>query len=391
MKNKQILKGNENNEHKKYKKSLLKYNTEYNKNKNNFYSFISKRNIIAKINEEKDEITKNKSNKNIISTNKNLGLKKNLTSLVGKMNTNLKIKNFDSIIKAGPYLHRRSINYNNNNRNKKNMSKQLFINDIIPNNNKLKLNQIKNSFIKSIDFNTSHISPHQRNKESNISLNSHSQKNKNKNYRKIINSNLNVKNFKKMKKNNTEIKNNFNTVNCRRNSCKSNENIKKVNSFKIKNNLSSSAHKQKKKYSSLVMRANLNNPLNHRNSTLISKINYDIFRKVNMFELDYDMENNISEINYAIGNFNSNDFALCNSNSSMEEIYNKLVTLCKEKELSLAKIESNKFICKKDGDNSIKIEINKRGKTNVLKLYYLNGKESVTKEIIKEIILRIGF
>ena len=139
------------------------------------------------------------------------------------------------------------------------------------------------------------------------------------------------------------------------------------------------------------MRSNLNNSMNQRNSALISKINYEVFRNVNMFELDYDLENNISEINYTIGNFNSNDFALCNSNSSLEEIYNKLVTLCKEKDLSLTKIESNKFICKKDGDNSIKIEINKRGKTNVLKLYYLNGKESITKEIIKEIILRIGF
>lgn len=374
---------------KNIKKSLLKYNTEYNKYKNHLNTLISKRNIILKINEEKDEITKNKSNKNIIDANKNLRMKKNLTNIIDKINTNLKIKNAYSIIKAGPYLHRRSINYNN--KNIKNMSKQLFINDIIPNNNKLNLHHIKNSFIKSIDFNTYHKSPNQKNKDSNISLNSHSQNNKSKNYRKIINSNLNAKNFKKTKKINTEINNNFNTVNCRRNSCKSNKNIKKVNSFKIKNNLSSSAGKQKKKYSSLVMRSNLNNSMNHRNSALLSKINYEIFRNVNMFELDYDLENNISEINYTIGNFNSNDFALCNSNSSLEEIYNKLVTLCKEKELSLAKIESNKFICKKDGDNSIKIEINKRGKTNVLKLYYLNGKESVTKEIIKEIILRIGF
>ena len=43
MKNKQNLKGNENNEQKKYKKSLLKYNTEYNKNKNHLNSFISKK------------------------------------------------------------------------------------------------------------------------------------------------------------------------------------------------------------------------------------------------------------------------------------------------------------------------------------------------------------
>ena len=153
--------------------------------------------------------------------------------------------------------------------------------------------------------------------------------------------------------------------------------------------LSSSTTKQKNNCS--LIKRNLNNSMNHRKSTIGSKIKNEIFKKVKIFELDNELENNISEINYTIGNLNSNDFALCNSNSSLEDIYNKLIILCKEKGLKLAKIESNKFICKKEGDNSIKIEINKRGKTNVLKLYYLNGKEAITKEIIKEIILRIGF
>ena len=151
----------------------------------------------------------------------------------------------------------------------------------------------------------------------------------------------------------------------------------------------SSSTKQKNNYS--LIKRNLNNSVNHRKSEIGSKIKNEIFKKVKIFELDNELENNISEINYTIGNLNSNDFALCNSNSSLEDIYNKLIILCKEKGLTLAKIGTNKFICKKEGDNSIKIEINKRGKTNVLKLYYLNGKEAITKEIIKEIILRIGF
>ena len=378
-----MLKVNENNDQKKYKKNLLKYYTDYNKNKNKniLPSFISKKNIISKLKEEKDEIMKNKSNINLMNNYQNLKMKKYLTSI----NDKIKSKNNTDLNKND--THRKSINYNSNKNNNKNMTKQLYINEIIPNNNKIFFNHIKHSFIRLNNFNTYQKSPHQKNKDSNISANSHSQKNKN--HRKMINTNFNEKNFKIIKKNNTEYNNsNYNTINCNRSSSKSNKNIKILNN--VKNNLSSSADKQKNN-SSLVTRSTLNNSMNHRNSALSNKIKYDIYKKINKFQLDYDLENNISEINYTIGNLNSNDFALCNSNSSLEEIYNKLMILCKEKDLTLAKIESNKFICKKNGDNSIKIEINKRGKTNVLKLYYLNGKESITKEIIREIILKIGF
>ena len=392
MKTKHILKRNENNEQKKNKKSLTKFNTEYNKNKTNLNlnSFVSKKNIKPKLKEEKnekEEITKNKSNVNIINNNKSLRMKKNLTNLNDKINHKIKINHIDTNKKNRPFVHRKSINYNNVNKNTKNITKQLYINDIIPNNNKICLNHIKNSFMRANNFNTYHTSPHKKGKYSNLTSNSHSQKNKN--YKNIMHPNLNEKNSKIMKKINTQL-NKYNNINCKRNSCKSNKNIKNLNNYKNNSNLSSSADKQKN-YSSLLMRANLNNSTNQGNLTLLNKINYEIYKKVNMLKLDYDLENNISEINYTIGNLNSNDFALCNSNSSLEEIYSKLLVLCKEKGLTLAKIESNKFICKKDGDNSIKIEINKRGKTNVLKLYYLNGKEAITKEIIKEIIMRIGF
>ena len=63
-----------NNDESKFKKSLLKYKTEYNKNKNCLTSLIQKN--IQKIKEEKDEISQNKSNKNIIHNHKNLKLKK---------------------------------------------------------------------------------------------------------------------------------------------------------------------------------------------------------------------------------------------------------------------------------------------------------------------------
>ena len=111
----------------------------------------------------------------------------------------------------------------------------------------------------------------------------------------------------------------------------------------------------------------------------------------NDYELELELENNINQINYTMGNLSSNDFALCNTNSNLETIYENLMKLCTEKGLTLTKIDVNKYICKKDGDNSIKIEINTKGRTNVLKLYYLNGKEAITKEIIRQIVLRIGF
>ena len=124
-----------------------------------------------------------------------------------------------------------------------------------------------------------------------------------------------------------------------------------------------------------------------------NKENYNkIKEKIrNDYELELELENNINEINYTMGNLSSNDFALCNTNSNLETIYEKLMKLCAEKGLTLTKIDTNKYICKKDGDNSIKIEINTKGRTNVLKLYYLNGKEAITKEIIRQIVLTIGF
>ena len=121
-----MLKVNENNDQKKYKKNLLKYNTDYNKNKNKniLPSFISKKNIISKLKEEKDEIMKNKSNINLMNNNQNLKMKKYLTSI----NDKIKSKNNTDLNKND--THRKSINYNSNKNNNKNMTKQLYINEI---------------------------------------------------------------------------------------------------------------------------------------------------------------------------------------------------------------------------------------------------------------------
>ena len=396
MKIKQVLKANDINDQKKFRKTLIKNNTEYTKNKNIVTSFIAKKNMIPKL-KEKEEFTKNKSNKNImVNAHQNIRMKKYLTSVTDKLNTNINLNNNKTNMNSsrnGSDLNRKSVNYiSNKNNNNKNTTKQLYINEIIPN-NKIFVTHVKKSFLRVNNFNTYQKSPKQKsknkNKECNLSINSHSQKNKN--HKTIINANCGEKNLKFLRKNNTEINNNYNTINNNRSSSKSNKNLINLNNYKNKNNISSSADKQKN-HSSFVTRKSLNNSTYYRHTALQNKmVNNDIYKKVSTLELDYDLENNISEINYTISNLNSNDFALCNSNSSLKDIYEKLIILCKEKQLTLAKIENNKFICKKDGDNSIKIEINKRGKTNVLKLYYLNGKEAITKEIIKDIILRIGF
>ena len=85
------------------------------------------------------------------------------------------------------------------------------------------------------------------------------------------------------------------------------------------------------------------------------------------------------------------DFALCTTNSSLEEINDKLTLLCIDHVLTLTKIDDMKYICKKDSNNSINIEVSVMGKSNALKLYHLNGDEIITKEIIKNIILTLAF
>ena len=87
----------------------------------------------------------------------------------------------------------------------------------------------------------------------------------------------------------------------------------------------------------------------------------------------------------------SNDFAVCNTNSSLEEISNKLNELSKKLNFNLTKIDITNYVCIKNKNNTIKIEISSKGNINMLKIYYLEGKESVTKEMIKSIIFSIGF
>ena len=111
--------------------------------------------------------------------------------------------------------------------------------------------------------------------------------------------------------------------------------------------------------------------------------------KTQQVEINFNLENDLDMKNKMISN--KRDFALCTTNSSLEQINDKLTLLCIDNGLTLTKIDNLKYICKKNSDNSINIEVSTVGKNNVLKLYHLNGQESITKEIIKNIIITLAF
>ena len=210
----------------------------------------------------------------------------------------------------------------------------------IKNNQQLKLNQKKNTVDIDIRINTK---PKKKTIENNINL-SH------------INRRKNIKSkSKKHRNNNTNISH-------RKNSLK---NLKKKKSF-CKNSNS-------KEKIDLETKIKKNN-------------NYS---KIQPIEIQFDLEAEMEMKNKIITD--KKDFALCTTNSSLEQINDKLTLLCIDHGLTLTKIDDMKYICKKDSNNSINIEVSVMGKSNALKLYHLNGDEIITKEIIKNIILTLAF
>ncbi len=190
--------------------------------------------------------------------------------------------------------------------------------------------------------------------------------------------NLNNKQFKTRKSNNS--KNKKLLINSQRKNSVKNLNKKpktkhEVNVIKlVSDNSKSNGIKQKK----------INNNNNNNNNNNKTKP-----QKNKKSEIQFEIENDIETKNKMISN--KRDFALCTTNSSLEEINDKLTLLCIDKGLTLTKIDDFKYICKKNSDNSINIEVSTVGKNNVLKLYHLNGQESITKEIIKNIIMTLAF
>ena len=89
-----------------------------------------------------------------------------------------------------------------------------------------------------------------------------------------------------------------------------------------------------------------------------------------------------------------NDFACCSSNLSNKEIIEKLNLLCEDKKYNLtSNDEKNYFINNNinNTENSISIEISTVNGKNILKMFHIKGNEKLTKEIIKNILMEIGF
>ena len=105
-------------------------------------------------------------------------------------------------------------------------------------------------------------------------------------------------------------------------------------------------------------------------------------------EIKFDLEEEAEIKNKMLTS--SKDFVLWTTSLPHEDIIKTLRDLCKENTLTLTEVDTTKFICKKDSDNSINIEISSNNNSNVLKMYHLNGQESITKEVIKKIIKTIG-
>ena len=127
---------------------------------------------------------------------------------------------------------------------------------------------------------------------------------------------------------------------------------------------------------------NINNNINDACNDSICSDNHFIRRKYKKSNDKY------SKKTYDL---NSNDFAVCNTNSSLEDINKKLKDLSQNKGFSLLQIDLVNYICTKNKNSSIKIEISSKGNINMLKIYYLEDKENIIKELIKNIIFSIGF
>ena len=170
---------------------------------------------------------------------------------------------------------------------------------------------------------------------------------------------------------------------------------KSLNSFyKYKNEQKrkeqSLSNKNIKKMKSQEKNIYNNNTLKRNIFNTIKNIHNDSYCSENYITKKRTKKNND---NYNNNTFDSKskDFAVCNTNLSLEEINEKLIQLSKNKNFSLNKIDSLNYICSKNKNNSIKIEITSKGNNNMMKIYYLEGKENITKELIKNIIFSIGF
>ena len=223
-------------------------------------------------------------------------------------------------------------------------------------------------------------------------------------YSKFNETNNMLKNKQKSKINSISQKPNIVDIDITINTKPKKTNEENINSSQIKKGKNTNNKHKKQTHNKNNNNNNNNNNSHRKNSTknlnkqtlqknskknLEQKKNILNKPKIQPVEIQFDLEAEMEMKNKIITT--KKDFALCTTNSSLEEINDKLTLLCIDNGLTLTKVDTMKYICKKDSDNSINIEVSVVGKSNALKLYHLNGQESITKEIIRNIIITLAF
>ena len=137
-------------------------------------------------------------------------------------------------------------------------------------------------------------------------------------------------------------------------------------------------------------KSNINN-FNNINHQSKSKENSSSNSKKNSHQIN-SLSNLHNKRNNILLTMNStrNDFACCSTNLNFDEIFKECKEMCKEHNYIFKPIDNcHAFI--NWNDSSISFEISKVSNKNVVKMFHINGSEKVTKDIIKNIIVEIGF
>ena len=85
------------------------------------------------------------------------------------------------------------------------------------------------------------------------------------------------------------------------------------------------------------------------------------------------------------------DFVFFNSYSSVKKIYSILLDYCNKNNLFFIPKSEFIFICKDLNDNSVKVEITRKNKTNLVKISHESGNMNANRELIKKILVNICF
>ena len=151
-----------------------------------------------------------------------------------------------------------------------------------------------------------------------------------------------------------------------------------------------------------------NNKYNGHNTTLSNK-NYNIINikeKSKQINLNFQKFSNITindilkkgnNINKTENNLRNKlvnskqDFACFTTKLTLKEIINKLEIISKNTKYTLKKIDNNSYNFYNENNEYVSIEILKIGEKSIINLFHITGNENYTKEIIKNLILEIGF